>query len=78
MLVLFHCKDKRQSQNKAVQSTERDRDRERENKKIPVGAKFSAAVQAGPEVHRDPFQGVKRPGCGVNHPPHLAPRLKKQ
>jgi hypothetical protein len=25
-----------------------------------------------------PFPGVKRPGCGVDHPPHLAPRLKKE
>jgi hypothetical protein len=24
------------------------------------------------------FQGVKRPGCGVNYPPHLALRLKKE
>ena len=24
------------------------------------------------------FPGVKRPGCGVGHPPHLAPRLKKE
>jgi hypothetical protein len=24
------------------------------------------------------FPGVKRPGSGVNHPPHLAPRLKKE
>jgi hypothetical protein len=24
------------------------------------------------------FPGVKRPGRGVNHPPHLAPRLKKE
>jgi len=23
------------------------------------------------------FTGVKRPGRGVDHPPHLAPRLKK-
>ena len=23
------------------------------------------------------FPGVKRPGRGVDHPPHLAPRLKK-
>jgi len=22
--------------------------------------------------------GVKRPGCGVDHPPHLAPMLKKE
>jgi hypothetical protein len=22
--------------------------------------------------------GVKRPGCGVDHPPHLAPRFKKE
>ena len=25
-----------------------------------------------------PFPGVKRPGRGVDHPPHLAPRLKKE
>ena len=24
------------------------------------------------------IQGVKRPGRGVDHPPHLAPRLKKE
>ena len=24
------------------------------------------------------FPGVKRPGCGLDHPPHLAPRLKKE
>jgi hypothetical protein len=24
------------------------------------------------------FPGVKRPGRGVNHPPHLAPRLIKE
>jgi len=24
------------------------------------------------------FPGVKRPGCGVDHPPNLAPRLKKE
>jgi len=24
------------------------------------------------------FPGVKRPGRGVEHPPHLAPRLKKK
>jgi len=24
------------------------------------------------------FPGAKRPGCDVDHPPHLAPRLKKE
>jgi len=24
------------------------------------------------------FPGVKRPGRGVDHPPHLAPKLKKE
>ena len=24
------------------------------------------------------FLEVKRPGCGLDHPPHLAPRLKKE
>ena len=27
--------------------------------------------------YRVSFSGVKRPGCGVDHTPHLAPRLKK-
>ena len=28
--------------------------------------------------HRVSFPRVKRPGRGVNHPPHLAPKLKKE
>jgi hypothetical protein len=42
-------------------------------------------VQAGPGFHPAPctmgtglFPRVKRPGHGVNHPPHLSPRLKKE
>jgi len=38
------------------------------------GARFSAPVQTGSEA----FPGVKRPGRGVDHPPHLVPRLKKE
>jgi len=51
---------------------------------VPVGAKFSALVHAGPRAlsllnsgQRSPFSGVKRLGRGVDHTrPHLAPRLK--
>jgi len=50
-----------------------------------VGASFSAPFQAGPGAHpasyimdTESFPGVNRPGCGVDHPPHLAPRLKKE
>jgi len=50
-----------------------------------VGAIFSAPVQTGLGAHPASFimgsgsiPGVKRPGRGVNHPPHLAPRLKKE
>jgi hypothetical protein len=53
--------------------------------RISVGARFSAPVQTGPGAHpasckigTGSFPGVKRPGCGVDHPPHLAPRLKKE
>ena len=49
------------------------------------GAKFSAPVQTGPGAHpasctigTGSFLGVKWPGRGVDHPPHLAPRLKKE
>ena len=48
------------------------------------GVIFSSSVQTGPGVHpasytvgTGSFLGVKRPGHGVDHPPHLAPRLKK-
>jgi len=46
------------------------------------GATFSAAVQTGPGTQPPSllykgYRGVKRPGRGVNHPPHLAPRFMK-
>jgi hypothetical protein len=57
----------------------------RSGDRIPVGARFSAPVQAGPGAHPATytmvtvtFPGKKRPGLGVDHPPHLAPRLKKE
>jgi hypothetical protein len=46
---------------------------------------FSAPVQTGPRAHpvsftmgTEYFPGVKRPGRGADHPPHLAPRLMKE
>jgi len=49
------------------------------------GVRFSAPVQTGPEAKpasytmgTGSFSGVKRPGRGVDHPPHLAQRLKKE
>ena len=48
-------------------------------------ARFSAPVQTGLGAHAAIykwvprlFPGAKRPGCGVNHPPHQVPRLKKE
>ena len=48
------------------------------------GCRFSAPLQTGCEAHpasytvgTGAFPGVKRPGRGVEPPPHLAPRLKK-
>ena len=48
-------------------------------------ARFSAPVQTGPGAHpasytmgTGSFPGENRPGRGVDHPPHLAPRLKKE
>jgi hypothetical protein len=48
------------------------------------GARFFAHVQTGPEAHpasctmgTGSFPGVKRPGRGADHPPLLAPRLRK-
>ena len=49
------------------------------------GAGFSAPALTGAESHpatytmgTGSFPGVKRPGRSVDHPPHLAPRLKKE
>jgi len=48
-------------------------------------ARFSAPVQTGPGTHTasykmgdGSFPGVKRSGRGVDHPPHLALRIKKE
>jgi len=45
---------------------------------------FPPSVQPGPGAHTasysigtGSFSGVVRPECGFDHPPHLAPRLRK-
>jgi hypothetical protein len=57
----------------------------RSEDRVPVAVRFSAPVQMGSEAHpasntmgTGSFLGVKRPGRGVDHPHHLAPRLKKE
>jgi len=47
--------------------------------------KFSAPVQTSAEAHpasytmdTGSFLGVKRPGRGLDQPPHIAPRLKQE
>ena len=47
-------------------------------------ARFSAPVQTGPEAYpasctmgTGSFPGVKRPGRGANHPPHLSAEVMK-
>ena len=49
------------------------------------GARFSAPVQNGPGANpasytmgTGSFPGVNRAGRGVDHVPHLAPRLKEE
>ena len=53
---------------------------ERSGDRIPVEARFSTPVQTGPGAHpasytmgTGSFQGVKRPGRGVDHPPPSSP-----
>ena len=43
-------------------------------------ARISVPVQNGPEAHpgTGSFPGIKWPGSGVDHDPHLVPRLKKE
>jgi len=50
-----------------------------------VGVRYSAPIQTSPGAHpasytmgTGSFMGVKQPGHGVDHPPHLAPRLKSR
>ena len=57
----------------------------RSGDRVPVRASFSAPVQTGTGAHRasytrgtGSFLGVKRPGRGVDHPPQLQPKLKKE
>ena len=57
----------------------------RSEDRISVGAWFSAQVQTGPGAQpttyttgTGSFVEVKRSERGVDHPPHLAPRLKKE
>ena len=57
----------------------------RSGDRIPVAARFSAPVQTDCGAHpasytkgTESFPGVKRPGHGVDHSPHLAPRLKEE
>ena len=52
----------------------------RSGDRIPVGAKFSAPVQTAPRAQAASraFPGIKRPGRGADHPPHLAPSVKKE
>jgi hypothetical protein len=52
---------------------------------IPVGARFYAHVLTGPGAYPASYTmgtgslpGVKRLGRGVDHPLHLAPKLKKK
>jgi hypothetical protein len=46
---------------------------------IPVVARISAHVQTGPGIHPAClFPRVKWPRRGLDHPPHLAPKLKKE
>jgi len=52
---------------------------------MPVGARFSAPVQTCPGAHpasytmgTGPFAGVKRPGCGVDHPSSTSAEVKER
>jgi hypothetical protein len=57
----------------------------RSGDRIPVGVRFSTPVQTVPGAHpashrtgTESLCGVKAAGHGVDHPPHLVPRLKKE
>jgi len=50
-----------------------------------VGARFSAPVQTGPRAHpasytmgMGSFPEIKRPGCGIDHPPPPSAEVKER
>jgi len=46
-----------------------------------VGARFSASIQTGPAAHpvgSGSFLGVKRLGCGIDHPPQYSAEVKER
>jgi hypothetical protein len=57
----------------------------RSGDRTPVGARFSAPDQTGPGAYQvsstmgtGSFQGVKRPGRGVDHPPPSSAEVKER
>jgi len=53
--------------------------------RIPVSVSFPTPIQTGSGAHPASYtngtgsvQVVKRPGCGVDHHPHSAPRLTRE
>jgi hypothetical protein len=57
----------------------------RSRDRIPLGARFSAAVHTGPGAHpasyimgTGSFTGIKQPGPGVVHPPPSNAEIKKR
>ena len=57
----------------------------RSGDRIPVGARFSAPVQTGPEAHpvsctmgTGSFPGVKRPGCDADPSPPFSAEVKNR
>jgi hypothetical protein len=57
----------------------------RSGNRIPVGARFSAPVQTDPGAYpasctmgTGSFPGVKRPGCGVDHPSLTSAEVKER
>jgi len=49
-----------------------------------LGARFSAPIQTGPRAHpafytvgTGSFSGVKRLGCGIDHPPPSSAKVKE-
>ena len=77
-IVDFRCVDRKSSVGIATRRARRSGDR------IPVGARFSAPFH-GPGAHpasytmgTEFFPVVKWPERGLDQPPHLAPRLKKE
>ena len=85
-VVLYSKENKAKCRPVKSKKQVRTKYRVQENKKVPVGTRFSAPVQSGPRAQPASYTmctralsgGVKRTGRAVNHPPPSSTEVKER